>query len=654
MWAFGDSLRVLPPVRVRGRRPVRQEALDRMPTSASVVELAPVRDRMTTTADVLGRVPGVRVNDLGGLGGFSTVSIRGSTSSQVSVYLDGLPLGRGGLGLSNLADLPFAAVERIEVYRGAAPAEFMDAQLGGAINLVSRAANPSGPPRQGQTAVFGGGSFGTRRFGASQEITGRGWSALLIADRLQSDGDYAFHDDNGTALEPNDDEITTRRNNWTRHDEALLQVARALPRAGSLRISGQWVEQEHGVPGLSSFQSQRARAGASWLATRVALHAPRVWRQQLQLRGHVDHLWRRDTFEDLFSEIGLGYQDNRDVTRTWGAHGDASWTPGRRLTLALAVSGRHERFEPWRRFPAPGAGPQQTRTTWSGGLDARVMPIARLSVHGGVRAQHEIDAFSSTLRTQYAQQPARSGRREYTEPRAGARLRLVNGLHLRGGWGRHHRTPSFLELFGDGGSVAGSSDVVAENGTNRDLGVQWMARRRGVAARFEVTAFRNDVENFIVFLPQSQRTFVARNIGAARLRGDEWAWSLAAADSAPRWTLDGHCTRLDAIDRGVDRTWYAGKALPGRPALQVFQRAAVRVAGFELGYAFEHIARNYLDRFNLEVVARRDLHSLDARWRWRRTSLQLELHNLSDERAADVAGFPLPGRALFVTASYAH
>ena len=57
----------------------------------------------------------MQVQDLGS--GFATVSIRGSTAEQVVVYLDGVPLNRALGGGVNLADLPLAQIESIEIYR---------------------------------------------------------------------------------------------------------------------------------------------------------------------------------------------------------------------------------------------------------------------------------------------------------------------------------------------------------------------------------------------------------------------------------------------------------------------------------------------------------------------------------------------------------
>ena len=92
--------------------------------------------------------------------------------------------------------------------------------------------------------------------------------------------------------------------------------------------------------------------------------------------------------------------------------------------------------------------------------------------------------------------------------------------------------------------------------------------------------------------------------------------------------------------------------LPGRPARQLWQRVALRLGPVDLAYEYDHLGRNYLDRWNREVVAQRDLHGIDVRVGGRGIGVQLGLQNLTDERAADVAGFPLPGRTFFLTTSY--
>ncbi len=667
-----DSTHTIAPIIVQARRPTAQSRLDRLPGAATIIEMAPLRDRITTTAEVLEQVPGLHVNDYGGLGSFSTVSIRGSGSSQVSVYLDGVPLARASLGVVNLADLPFAAIERIEVYRGFAPAELPGASIGGAINLVTRGAAPGGPASLSQSIVAGAGSFGTRRLGGSQEFSAGSWAGLVVADLMETDGNYSFYNDNATEHATNDDRISERQNNWQRNDEVLARLARALPHHGELRLVNQWVRREHGVAGLATLQTERTHGGAAWNLTSVDATVPALAGGRLTLRTRLDHEWRLDTFSDLTfpsGEVGLGMQDNRDVVRTLGMHAGARLIAPRRSRLTLDIDARRERLAISHPLPPAPAVPPQYRRTIDANIEEQLQLTGRLVLHAGLRANREANEFAG-VPTVTNPHPPQSGTERRTEPHYGGRLHLVRGLYARGSWGRYHRTPAFFELFGDGGNVRGNGSLQPEIGTNRDFGLQWSGSRYGVDAQVEVTHFDNRVRHLIAFAPNSQRVLSASNIGAASMRGEEWSWHASGASSprtagngdndgadagrvsAPRWSLDGSVTRLVGRDRGIDITWWAGNALLGRPANQLHQRVAVRAAHIELGYELDHLAENFLDRANVKLVGRRDLHSLDARVRWRGLGLQFGARNLTDERAADVAGFPLPGRTFFFSTSY--
>lgn len=642
--------RVLPPVIVHGDRLTPRARVETTAGSATVVDVAPLQDRVATTSEVLDRLPGLHVNDYGGLGAFSTVSIRGSTSGQVNVYLDGVPLSRSALGVVNLADLPFASLDRVEVYRGFAPAGLPGSAAGGAINLVTRSLAATGPWQHRHRVIAGAGSFGTRRLGSAHEFAAHGFSALLVTDKLESAGDFKFQSGTATQFIPSDDFFEPRRNNWVRNDEWMLRVVRALPGGAELRATNQWVRRAHGVPGLDQEPQSVANGGALWNLTSLDAQIPRAARGRLALAGRVAFERRRDRFFDPKSQVGLGAQDIRDLTSNGSAHAGARWLAPVVQHLALAVDARRERFEPFR----PAAGPVQTRHVVEAGLEQRTVVWARLTLEGSVRAIVERDDFPGFVHSAYSLQRAAGGRRDYTEPRAGARLRIAPGVHVRGSWNRSHRTPSFLELFGDAGAVAGNTALRAEHGTNRDAGLQFETAHHGVRAQVDVSHFDNHTRDLITLEVQSQRTLIARNVGAARVRGEEWSWSLRGTGPSPRWRFEGGFTRLDAVDLGVDKTWYANKSLPLRPKRELHQRVALRLAGFELGYDYDHVGRNYLERFNYreKIVERRDLHGLDVRFAWRGAALQCSLRNFTNDRAADIGGYPLPGRSLFLTSSY--
>src|SRR5437867_12606057 len=109
---------LLPEVRVDRERALT-EARRRLPTAFTTELRAGTSGRaLESLSEVLGEAAGVHVDQYGGLGAFSTVSLRGAAAGQVTIYLDGVPLTSAAHGEVNLADLPITAVERVEIYRG--------------------------------------------------------------------------------------------------------------------------------------------------------------------------------------------------------------------------------------------------------------------------------------------------------------------------------------------------------------------------------------------------------------------------------------------------------------------------------------------------------------------------------------------------------
>src|SRR6266487_2610123 len=162
----------------------------------SVLLLPEVRvDRERALTEVLGEAAGVHVDQYGGLGAFSTVSLRGAAAGQVTIYLDGVPLTSAAHGEVNLADLPITAVERVEIYRGLAPLALGAATPGGAVNLVTTPV--AGTPGVRELRVARG-SFGTWEARGTAGARRGALAAMLHAGYQGSAGDFRYFDDNGT------------------------------------------------------------------------------------------------------------------------------------------------------------------------------------------------------------------------------------------------------------------------------------------------------------------------------------------------------------------------------------------------------------------------------------------------------------------------
>ncbi|RKF38222.1 TonB-dependent receptor domain-containing protein [Paraburkholderia fungorum] len=121
-------------------------------TRADLDRLSPIDPSIT---QALATLPGVTIVQNGGPGSTASVSIRGSSASQVAVFIDGVRVGSATSGQAEWADLPTSAFDRVEVISGPAAASFGANAMGGVIQLfTNHAANQ--PNRT--TISIGGGS----------------------------------------------------------------------------------------------------------------------------------------------------------------------------------------------------------------------------------------------------------------------------------------------------------------------------------------------------------------------------------------------------------------------------------------------------------------------------------------------------------------
>jgi outer membrane receptor for ferrienterochelin and colicins len=93
---------------------------------------------------VLAEQSGVVVNNYGPQGQTKTISMRGSSSDQVLVLLDGMRLNSSRDGSVDLSQIPTENIDHIEVVRGSASTMYGTGAIGGVINVVTKKPNAPG------------------------------------------------------------------------------------------------------------------------------------------------------------------------------------------------------------------------------------------------------------------------------------------------------------------------------------------------------------------------------------------------------------------------------------------------------------------------------------------------------------------------------
>ncbi len=639
---------------------VREERLDEAAivrdtsTFATVVATQEATARVDTVADLLTESVGVQVRRFGGLGTFSTVSIRGSTPSQVDIFLDNVRLNQANAGLVDLGDLPLDNIERIEIYRGFAPLQLGAGTIGGAINLVTR--KVTGQPYTRASLSYG--SFDARKVTLYRSqrfnVANRELGYLALFNYTESDGDFEFFDDNGTRFNSRDDEIVRRTNNDFRSFNISAKGEMTLG-DWELTLSDDFFTKDQGINGRSNLQSE---ARLSVDRNVITLHAKRQGfpYAMTDVSFQLAHTWQHEAFEDINNTIGIGFQDENNTSHIWSAQGLFNlYLEDWQQIIGLMMEWRYETFRtidtlPESRGLPANRGPLQRRTHVILALQDEILLFdERLALRPLLRYQY--------LRSRLGEPPssfnrplklAQQDQVHLVSPSLGIKFRLMPTLDLKANIGRFERVPTLLELFGDRGATLGNPELATETGVNWDVGgvLQW--RGQGMIDRvyLEYAYFGSNADDLILFIQNSQVTARASNIGSAKIRGHEVSWSLSALGHL---RLFGNYTFQDARD--TSNTFSRDNQLPGRPRHELHQGLELFADLGKFVYEFDYIARNFLDRGNLTLVDERLIHTVRAVLSPfdKRLKITFEVQNLTDNQVGDFRGFPLPGRAFFGT-----
>ena len=136
------------------------EPLTDVGSSVTVIDLAQIdREQRRTVPDALSLAPGLNVVQKGGPGGQTSVFVRGTSSNQVKVLIDGIDASdpSNPTGAFDFGQLLTYDIDRIEILRGPQSGLYGADAIGGVISITTKSGE--GPPKA--KALIEGGSFGS-------------------------------------------------------------------------------------------------------------------------------------------------------------------------------------------------------------------------------------------------------------------------------------------------------------------------------------------------------------------------------------------------------------------------------------------------------------------------------------------------------------
>jgi vitamin B12 transporter len=548
------------------------------------------RNGYRTVADALQGVPGVQIANYGPIGTQVDYGIRGTSSAQVLVLIDGQPAPGGLANSVELGTLSTAGVARIEVVEGGGSTLYGTGAVGGIINVITNGAAPA-------TATLRYGTFD------DTELLAQG--AGFTFDRVVATEGYGLpsYMDNPTARN-SPYAGTTARYGFDHALGALDVSLRTSLESDNVGVDGPYptfsttsYEDDVNEDAVLTLSLHRARSNAS-LAFDGA-------RQQIVFDCNMTidvNCFQSTTSLDTEVRSGVSLRDviggsnertiygvdlSRGVVRGDDGNGDIS-------TNALAQTAAY------------------VQQTWTG---------ARDEFYAGLRGERD-----GALGGEFS-------------PSVGARFDLSSALTLKANAATAFRAPNASELYFP---FYGNPDLVPERAKVGDLTLSDNRVLGGVTLGW----FDNATRELIVADPANN--YAPENVDHAHIEGFTLdaqtlpshgiSATLSATDLYLAQDLDTQtrlpndpvfAVNLGLVYRGGARAWLREAGISERA---LGARGAVDPAQ---PLFFQPAAYSDLNAYASVRVAPKML-------------LTLRGYNLGDERYAEVSGYPMPGRTFAV------
>ncbi len=503
--------------------------------TVSIIDAATIeRSQARSVADLLGRVPSVRINSNGSLGSVTSVSLRGAEVGQTLVLLDGVRVNdpSSTSDAVDFGNLLVGNIRRIEVMRGSNAIPYGSDAIGGVIDLSTR--DEDAPDGLLLRASAEGGYAGT-----AQGIADVGWR------------DGGLRVDAGLAgLRTDGISSAARRFGATETDglenvTAHARIEAPLTSEISIDLRGYYVDSVldydsfFGAPSDSSDVSQFSQF--TGYAGLKASSFGGAFNSRLSFTYLAN---RRDYRFVAGSPVDFGYRGNG-----WRLDYQGKLAVHRAADLLFGYT--HD--APDYRFFGFGSDETHDAQTDSGFAMLIVRPLPRLSVTGGVR-HDEHSQFGGV-----------------TTLGANANLGLADGkTRVRFAYGEGFRTPSLYQLYD---TFSGTASLAPERSDSVNVGLdRSFANGKG---QVSLTLFSRTTRNQIDF---DMATFRYGNLARTKAQGAELevalspvegfdielAWSLVdTRDRSPgSANFDRHLSRrpVHGISLSMDKDWGFGFA----------------------------------------------------------------------------------------------
>ncbi len=625
--------------------------VDRETTSSvhSVIEVDRLRDSFISLPEMLEQEVGVQIRSSGGAGGLSVMVLRGSSSEQTIIYLDGVPLNDASGGFVDLSLIPLNSIERIEIYRGSTPLALGRPSIGGAVNIISVKPDNSFTDQLTSSGQLSASiaSFHTYKLSGTTSLSNNTDEVLLSASYLQSKNDFSFVNDNGTQFNLADDRVEKQNNDGVKHLSVLSKWKHRISKKFDTELRLDVLDREKQIASVNNNADVKTRLDTQQYNLLAQLNVNELWAKNTRANLKFSLTHKNEVFDDSLAQIGFINQRTTSVNNKVA------------LQLFAEINQQHSQWKLLTALSHESYDTQSSLARVESGINTRdsaelslekitYLDQQRLILNLVLRYQAIFDEVSTVSNSFGVVTPGFDKTYQFINPQLGAKYRFNKRTYVTANIGRYTRAPSFLELFGGDGLLRGNTSLKQESSLNTDLGLTytWYKPYNWLHdAELYTGVFYNKIEDLIVRIFNGQGIGIPQNISDAVIRGFE---STLKITPSIRHSVNVSITLIDSINQ-TEITSFNGKVLPGYYQQSVSLRYAYSFNRW-LVSAEADIKRNlFYDRSNLLQGDDVNLINLGLRRYFQNSNIDFRINNILDENIRYFRNRPTPGLSLSLT-----
>lgn len=589
-----------------------------------------IRTRYFNLEGFLKSLTGMQVQHSGGLGDPVLLSVRGASSRQTTMLVNGIRINDAQGGGYDLSQIPTELIQRVEISSTGSNGGLYDSAIGGTINIITR-------EQDYQHRVSAGiGNHGYRNLSAQGAVTP---AILVFAGTEYSNNNFDYP-------------VPAPWNGDVRDSEEALNNARFFRHSAQVALA-------HGdIVGKLSWRHQNKEI-------------PDYFRNSPENRAHFDTrelkfvtsnsaqpqsglfsvLWsaalsgKNETYRDPESSIGLGEDDNRYRLR----HAELSVAPQwkkERLEVETSLGAEFDEYqsryvndEDSRNCTTPQGSCDQTARQSI--INLNISPTYVISQQWLLNTSAYHRRYQASNERTHADNAARTENKDNFNGASASITHLTGHSETQLSARRSLRIPSLYERYGDRGLMLGNDDLMAETAKSVSLDLRIFNTHGDIS----VSIFHRETDNTIVPVYDSRGVGRYLNTSDSVMQGIEtdisYRIDLNSIRLLPSLSTATYSSKLMSDVRAFD-----GQQVPGIYHDRYVASLAGEYRNHTLSLSYELAGNLFIDSSNNNKGDIRRIIDLNYSFENGRWISGFNIQNLADSQFRDFSNRPVAGRQL--------